>query len=438
MSKVLIVEDAEDLRFSLAATVRKEGYQVLEASFGAEALDILDKQIVSLVYLDIGLPDIDGIDLIPDIRDIAPDTEIVMLTGRNDADSAVRSLKAGAIDYIIKPFELLEFKNSLSRIMQGRKAARLSTLDGRQTGLNEIIGESHPVATMRETILTAGSVTAPVLITGETGTGKELVARAVHEHAPGRMGVFVKVDCGTLSGQVIESELFGHDKGAFTDAHAAKRGLVEIADGGTLFLDEITNLPVSLQPVLLRMIEESVFRRVGGLKDISIDIRIVAASNLNIPEQVKKGTFREDLYFRLNVIPITVPPLRKRGRDVLLLADHFINKFNVELRKNVKGLSPEAEQALLQGKWPGNVRELKNLIEREVLFSNSQWLSVSGCRASGDLTVGIKPVEGVELQTLAEVERKYIHKVLEATGRNKTRAAKILGISRTTLRSKIS
>lgn len=437
MSKVLIIEDAEDLRFSLAATVRREGYQVIEASSGAEALDILSKQIVSLVYLDIGLPDANGIDLIPDIRNIAPDAEIVMLTGKNDAKSAVRSLKSGAVDYIIKPFELLEFKHSLSRIMQGRKAARLRALNARQTELVDIIGESRPIKAMRETILTAGSAAAPVLITGETGTGKELVARAIHELAPGRMGIFVKVDCGTLSGQVIESELFGHDKGSFTDAHAAKRGLVEIADGGTLFLDEITNLPVSLQPVLLRMIEESVFRRVGGLKDISINIRIVAASNLDLPEEIRKGRFREDLYYRLNVIPVTVPPLRKRGRDVLFLADHFISRFNMELRKDIKGLSPNAEKDLLQRRWPGNVRELKNLIEREVLFSNSQWLSFSGRRSGDHVSADTEPVTE-ELTTLAEMERQYIHKVLAATGLNKTRAAKILGISRTTLRSKIS
>jgi len=437
MSKVLIVEDDQDLRFSLAGIVRKEGYQVLDASSGAEAVDILGKQIVALVYLDIGLPDIDGIDLIRDIRDVAPDAEIIMLTGRNDADSAVRSLKAGAIDYIIKPFELIEFKHSLGRVMQGRKTAQLSSLAGRQAGMADIIGESRPVEELRQTIRTAGSVTAPVLIVGETGTGKELVARAIHENTPGRPGVFVKVDCGTLAAQVIESELFGHDKGAFTDAHATTRGLVEVADGGTLFLDEITNLPFSLQPILLRIIAESVFRRVGGLKDISVDVRIIAASNLNIQQQVKEGKFREDLYYRLNVIPIAPPPLRKRGRDVLLLANHFLHKYRMELRKDIKGLSPATEQAFLLRQWPGNVRELKNLIEREVLFSNSRWLSISRRPANDDSRAGPEPAEG-ELQTLAEMERKYIHKVLAATGRNKTRAAKILGISRTTLRDKIS
>ena len=437
MSKVLIVEDSEDLKFSLAAIVRKEGYQVLDAGSGAEAVDILGKHIVDLVYLDIGLPDVDGIDLIPDIRDVAPDAEIVMLTGRNDAESAIRSLKAGALDYILKPFELIEFKHSLSRIMQGRMAARLRSLDGRLTGTADIIGESRPMEELRQTILTAGSVTAPVLIIGETGTGKELVARAIHEHTTGRQGVFVKVDCGTLSAQVIESELFGHDKGSFTGADTAKRGLVELADGGTLFLDEISNLPISLQPVLLRMIEESIFRRVGGLKDIAVDIRIVAASNLNILEQIKEGNFREDLYYRLNVIPIAPPPLRKRGNDVLLLANHFIQKYSAELRKDIKGLTPETEQAFLQSHWPGNVRELKNLIERGVLFSTGQWLSLFGRRASDGLKASSESTDE-ELHTLAEMERKYIFKVLEATNQNKTRAAKILGISRTTLRDKIS
>lgn len=437
MSKVLIVEDAEDLRFSLAVIVRKQGYHVLEASSGAEALDILGKHIVGLVYLDIGLPDVDGIDLIPDIRGVAPDAEIVMLTAKNDADSAVRSLKAGALDYILKPFELIEFKHSLSRIMQGRRAAQLNSLEAKQVGIADLIGESRPMDELRRTILTAGSVTSPALIIGETGTGKELVARAIHEHTPGRRGVFVKVDCGTLAAQVIESELFGHDKGAFTDAHATKKGLVEMADGGTLFLDEITNLPVSLQPVLLRIIEDSVFRRVGGVKDISVDVRIIAASNLNIKEQVTLGNFREDLYYRLNVIPVAIPPLRMRGRDVLLLADHFIHKYSAEMRKNIKGLSPDTEQVFLQSGWPGNVRELKNLVEREVLFANSQWVSVSG-HLAGDVLTAANAAEEDKLHTLAEMDRKYILKVLEATGQNKTRAAKILGISRTTLRDKIS
>ena len=436
MSRVLIVEDAADLRFALAGVVRRAGYQVLEASSGAEAVELLHRHLVGLVYLDIGLPDADGIELIQDIRAAAPTADIVMLTGRNDADSAVRSLKAGAMDYILKPFELIEFKQSLARSMEGRRAAQLSLLAGQEAGGNEIIGESRPMEELRQKIRTAAMVTAPVLIAGETGTGKELVARAIHAQASGRRGLFVKVDCGTLTAGVIESELFGHDQGAFTDARAAKQGLVELADGGTLFLDEISNLPVSLQPVLLRMIEESVFRRVGGVKDIGVDLRIVAASNLSIPEQVRRGSFREDLYYRLNVIPLEVPPLRQRGRDILLLADCFIHRYARELRKEVKGLTPEAEAAFLRNPWPGNVRELKNLIEREVLFSRTPWLAVAGLSPAGGADA--LPTAGDELCSLAEMERRHIRRVLAATGGNKTRAAQILGISRTTLRDKLA
>ena len=437
MSRVLIVEDNPDLRFSLAAVVRRAGYQALEASSRAEAVELLSRWLVGLVYLDIGLPDADGIELIPEIRSVAPAVDIVMLTGRNDADSAVRSLKAGAVDYILKPFELFEFKQSLARVMQARRAARLSALAVQDAGAVEIIGESRPVEELRHKIITAGSVTSPVLISGETGTGKELVARAIHAHTPGRRGLFVKVDCGTLTAGVIASELFGHDRGAFTDAHTAKNGLVEVADGGTLFLDEITNLPLALQPVLLRMIEESVFRRVGGVKDIAVDLRIVAASNLNLLEQVRRGAFREDLYYRLNVIAIETPPLRRRGEDILLLAGYFIHKYARELRKEVKGLTPETEAAFLGARWPGNVRELKNLIEREVLFANSPWLSVVGQGPSSPAPLLCAP-EAEPLCSLAVMERRYIHRVLEATGQNKTRAAQILGISRTTLRDKIS
>lgn len=436
MSKILIVEDDNDLRHSLAVLVRKEKYQVLEAGSGAEALEIMENQVVGLVYLDIGLPDVDGIDLIADIREEAPGTDIVMLTGRNDAESAVRSLKAGALDYILKPFDLLEFKHSLNRIMQGRRATQLRSLDCRAKGMSDIIGESAPIRELHKNIKTAGSVTSPVLITGETGTGKELVARAIHENTLNRRGLFVKVDCGTLASQVIESELFGHDKGAFTDAHAAKAGLVEIADGGTLFLDEITNLPLSLQPVLLRMIEESVFRRVGGLKDIAVDIRIIAASNLDIRDQVKKGQFRQDLFYRLDVIPIVVPPLRERGRDILLLADHFIRRFSLEMQRDINGLSPQSESYFLKHRWPGNVRELKNLIEREVLFASSNWLTVEQGRRRTDTESDSFP--GEDDLSLAEMERRYIIKVLDSVAQNKTRAAKILNISRTTLRGKIS
>ncbi|MBU0729599.1 MAG: sigma-54 dependent transcriptional regulator [Proteobacteria bacterium] len=434
MGKILIVEDSEDLCFTLENIVRKEGFSVFAGNSGTRALEILSNQIIDLVFLDIGLPDIDGITLISSIHEISPDTDIVMLTGMNDANSALQSLKAGAIDYMLKPFELIEFKHNLHRIMQGRKAIKLTNLECRESGIENILGVSKPIKKLKQEIKTAARVGAPVLISGETGTGKELVARAIHSLSGDRRGVFVKVDCGTLSANVIESELFGHEKGAFTDAGKDKRGLVETADGGTLFLDEIGNLPLALQPVLLRLIEESTFRRVGGVKDIHVAVRVIAATNINIEKEVKQGKFREDLFYRLNVIPVKLPPLRVRDKDILLLADYFIRKFAGEMKKKIKGMAPEAEKALLSQSWPGNVRELKNLIEREVIFCNKDWLILDHLIAKDDTYIDLDPEE---LLTLEQMERKYIMQVLAAASNNKTQAAKILNISRTTLRDKL-
>jgi transcriptional regulator with PAS, ATPase and Fis domain len=279
----------------------------------------------------------------------------------------------------------------------------------------------------------AAEVDSPVLITGETGTGKELVARAIHESRSKKNGVFVKVDCGTLSANLIESELFGHDKGAFTDALCDKKGLVEVADDGTLFLDEIGNLPISLQPKLLRLIEESIFRRVGGIKDIKVKIRIIAATNADIEREIDKGHFREDLYYRLNVIPVELPPLRDRGDDILLLAGQFLHSFNRDLKKDIKGIAPSAHEAMLAYDWPGNIRELRNLIEREVIFCKTGWLTATGLRAASPAA----SLPDDQLVTLRENERRYIRKILNYTNNNKSKAARILEISRTTLREKL-
>ncbi|RPH40610.1 MAG: sigma-54-dependent Fis family transcriptional regulator, partial [Desulfobulbaceae bacterium] len=263
MGAVLIVDDMEDLRFSLASLVKKEGYSVSTAADGAGALEVAASSIIDLIFLDIGLPDTDGIRLIGRLKEIVPDVDIVMLTGINDAKTAVDSLRAGAVDYIVKPFDIIEFRSTLRRIMQSRLMGKKALLETREVGLDRIIGTCEAMRRVKETILMASEVDAPVLVTGETGTGKELAARAVHDCRNHQSGVFVKVDCGTPSANLIESELFGYDKGAFTDAKTDKKGLVEVANGGTLFLDEIGNLPISLQPKLLRLIEESTFRKVG-------------------------------------------------------------------------------------------------------------------------------------------------------------------------------
>ncbi|MBU0484812.1 MAG: sigma-54 dependent transcriptional regulator [Proteobacteria bacterium] len=435
MGKVLIVDDLEDLRFSLVKIVSNEGYTPFEAATGAEALEIVSNQLIDLIFLDIGLPDINGIELISRIREITVDAEIVMLTGVNDTQTVVRSLKSGAVDYILKPFDLMEFKHILHRLMQSRLTSLRNILAGAEKDINSILGQSREILRLKEEINIASEVKAPVLITGETGTGKELVARAVYSQAKQKSGIFVKVDCGTLSASLIESELFGYEKGAFTDARSNKKGLVEMADGGTLFLDEIGNLPVQLQPNLLRLIEESTFRRVGGLKDLSVNVRIIAATNNDLQEEVAKGNFREDLFFRLNVIRLNVPPLRARKEDILLLADFFLHQFAKEIKKQIKGLAPEAEKAILDHKWPGNIRELKNCIEREVIYCRSEWLSMEGFTPHKSLAT-TNPAED-SLLPLDEIVRRHIQKVLAATNNNKTAAARILGISRTTLRDKL-
>ncbi|MDT8334716.1 MAG: sigma 54-interacting transcriptional regulator, partial [Desulfurivibrionaceae bacterium] len=271
MGKVLIIEDSEDLRLSLRDLVGKAGCTPFTAATGAEGLRQLECQLIDVVFLDIGLPDADGIELISVIHDLAPDVDIVMLTGNDDARSAVNSLKSGAVDYILKPFDLVEFRHILNRLMAGRLSARQETLASREkSGTVNLIGNSRGMIQLKDDIQTAAQVRVPVLVTGETGTGKEMVARAIHRLAGAGAGVFAKVDCGTLSASIIEAELFGSEKGAYTDARETRKGLVEIADGGVLFLDEIGNLPLALQPKLLRLVEESTFRRVGGVKDIQV------------------------------------------------------------------------------------------------------------------------------------------------------------------------
>jgi len=437
MGKVLIVEDTDDVRQVISDIVKTEGYSVFTAENGAEAIAALEGNVVDLVFLDIGLPDVNGIELIPTIRKLGRDVEIVMLTSNNDARSAVNSLKAGAVDYILKPFELIEFKNILNRLMVNRMSLRQARVDSRSSGRTaDLLGNSRKMLRLKEDIATAAAVKAPVLITGETGTGKELVARALHFHGGKGNGVFVKVDCGTLAANIIESELFGHEKGAFTGAAGARTGLVELADGGTLFLDEIGNLPLELQPKLLRLIEEYTFRRVGGSKDIRVNVRVVAATNDDVVEMCRQGRFREDLYYRLNVVNLRIPPLRDREQDVLQLADHYLHHFAGEMKKNVKGFTPEAEEMLLAHDWPGNVRELKNFLERSVIYCKGERISIVGLDGAvgeiRDNIFGNQPV------TLKVMEENYIRHILKSAGNNKSMAARILGISRTTLRDKIN
>lgn len=435
MGSILIVDDMEDMRYSLSNIVTKEGYSIFSAGSGADCLEILRGHIIDLVFLDIGLPDSDGIKLIPIIKNINREIDIVMITGVNEAKSAVEALKEGAIDYIVKPFDIIEFKSSLNRIMQSTLMRKKAHLNRQENGLDKIICSSDAMKPVQKAIYMAAEVNASVLITGETGTGKELVAQAIHEQGleHNKSGVFVKVDCGTLSENLVESELFGYDKGAFTDATRDKKGLVEMANGGTLFLDEIGNLPISLQPKLLRLIEDSTFRKIGGLKDIKVQIRIIAATNCDIEKEIGKGRFREDLYYRLNIIPIVLPPLRDRADDILLLANYFLHRFKKEMRKSIRGFTPGGCSAMLAHMWPGNVRELKNLIEREVIFCKNEWLTMR-CLQPDHGNIGS---EANTIVSLKEMEKLYIKEVLRKSSNNKSKAARLLGISRTTLREKL-
>ena len=437
MGNVLIVEDNEDLRHVLVKLVKKQNLRAFAAETGAAALQIVNSNIIDLVFLDIGLPDMNGITLIEEIHHINADCEIVMLTAANDARSAVDSLKAGAVDYLLKPFELLEFRHILNRVMAGRLAAKKARLEAADNdNVYSMIGISASMERLKADIGTAAGVRSSVLVTGETGTGKELVARAIHASMGEGKGVFVKIDCGALSAHIVESELFGHEKGAFTDAGQAKKGLVEIADGGVLFLDEIGNLPLELQPKLLRLLEDSTFRRVGGVHDITVQVKVIAATNADIEQKVRKGGFREDLYYRLNVLHLHVPPLRERPKDVLLLADFYLRSFARELKKDIRGLTPDMEQVFCAYSWPGNVRELKNCLERAVIYSHGNRISSEAFRGISGPSLCSNGTEA-KLIPLREMEGKYIRKVLESTGNNKSEAARILGISRTTLRDKL-
>lgn len=436
MGKVLVVEDSSDLLLVLRDVVAREGYVVFTAETGAEALAVARNQVLDLVFLDIGLPDINGIELISLLQLQTPEVEVVMLTAVNDARTAVDALKSGASDYILKPFDLVEFRKLLNRLMAARLSSRQLQIDSREKGRGvELLGQSPVMVALRQHIATAAVVKAPVLICGETGTGKELVARALHGKSGS--GIFVKVDCGTLSTGIIESELFGYEKGAFTDARETRKGLVEIADGGILFLDEIGNLPMPLQPKLLRLIEESTFRRVGGVNDIQVNVRIVAATNVNIEEEIRQGRFREDLFYRLNVITLTPPALRQRRDDILLLADHYLRFYAGEMNKRILGFTPETEEALVAYDFPGNVRELKNLIERAVIYSQGERLTLVGLHGRPATTENSGTQLATELMSLKEIELRHIQQVLTATSQNKSHAARILGISRATLREKL-
>jgi len=365
--KVLVIDDEEGIRKSLGGILREEGYKVDTASTLSTARKKVSEEFFHVIVLDVWMPDGDGIEFIDTLKELSPDSVIVVITGHGNVDMAVKAIKKGAYDFIEKPF-------SMDRFLLTVKHAALEYTGGRRVGEQEeieLIGNSKPIREIRKTISKIARSRASVLILGESGTGKELVAKLIHKESM-RSGQFVDINCAAIPNELVESELFGYEKGAFTGAVGRKKGKLELADGGTLFLDEIGDMDLRAQAKLLRVIETGSFTRLGGSQKIEVDVRLVSASNKNLLEEVREGRFREDLYYRISVFILELPPLRERGEDIVLLAEYFLKKFSIEYGKECKSLSDEAKEALMNHRWKGNVRELKNLMERVVILCDEE------------------------------------------------------------------
>jgi DNA-binding NtrC family response regulator len=439
---ILVVDDEELIRWSLGERLRSEGYEVLEAGTGAVALEKLAEG-VDLVLLDYKLPDIDGVAVLRKIKEFDQDILVILLTGFATVETAVEAMKLGAYHFANKPFNLDEVVTTVERALETtrlrREVRRYRTNAARPFGLHSIVGSSPAMAALRQLVSrVATSPASTVLLSGESGTGKDLVAKIIHYTSERASRPFMNITCSALPEHLLESELFGHERGAFTDARLQKRGLLETADGGTVFLDEIGEMVPALQAKLLRVLEEKAFKRVGGAHDIRVDVRVIAATNRNLEEEVAKLRFRSDLYYRLNVVPIALPPLRAHAEDVPLLVEYFIDSFNSEFRKHVHGASPAAYAVLEHYGWPGNVRELRNVVERAMLLSDAERLEgrdfAALSTAAGTGEDFELPAKGVDLETF---ERSMVVQALKRAAGNQTKAAALLGLNRDQIRYRI-
>jgi two-component system, NtrC family, response regulator PilR len=447
-ARILVVDDERSMRELLAIVLGREGYEVVVAENGRQALDELERRPVDLLISDIHMPDMTGLDVLRTAKGMNPDLAGIMVTAFASTETAIEALRMGAYDYIHKPFNVDELKIVVLGALERRRLRRENVLLKRALGerhqFSNIIGRSESMLAVFELIETIAQTTSTVLVTGESGTGKELAARAIHFNSARKDRPFVAVNCGALTETLLESELFGHVRGAFTGAATNKKGLIEVAERGTIFLDEIGEMSPLMQVKLLRVLQERVFRRVGGTDEIAADIRIITATNRDLSQMVAESKFREDLYYRINVIPLHLPPLRERGEDIPILADHFVTRFAAELGKPVQGLAAESLSLLVQYHWPGNIRELENAMERAVALERTPVILAASLpaavRAAG-AGAGQPPVEDVlESDTLPdsgfdlerhvrEIERQYITEALRRTDGVKVKAAELLGMS---------
>ena len=439
---ILVVDDEDLIRWSLRERLKTEGYAVREAGTGADAMDIF-KEGVDLVLLDYRLPDTDGLTLLREMKALNPEVLVVLLTSFVSVETAVEAMKLGAYHFANKPFNVDDVAAIVARALETtrlrREVKQLRENEARPYSLRAIVGESPVMDNLRQLVAkVAASPASTVLLTGESGTGKDLVAKTIHYSSARASRPFMNITCSALPEQLLESELFGHERGAFTDARMQKRGLLESAEGGTVFLDEIGEMVPALQAKLLRFLEEKSFKRVGGASDIRVDVRVVAATNRNLEEQVAKGGFRSDLYYRLNVLPIRLPALREHAEDVPGLVRFFIDTFNSEFKKKITGASSAAETLLRNYGWPGNVRELRNVVERAMLLVEGQRLEV---KDFGALNAGAASSDGFELPAagvdLEAIERSLVAQALRRAGGNQTKAAALLGINRDQMRYRI-
>ncbi|MCL4478022.1 MAG: sigma-54 dependent transcriptional regulator [Deltaproteobacteria bacterium] len=436
---IMIVDDEESVRDSLSIWLEEDGYEVLAVESGKRALEEITKKGWSLLLVDLKMPEMDGLQFLAEVKKILPEIPIIIMTAYATVETAVKAIKDGAYDYLMKPFEPEEISMTIKKIMKQQELEQeniyLKKELAKQFQFQELISKNKRMHDIFELVKTVAKTNITVLIHGESGTGKELIARAIHAESLRKDGPFITVSCASLTETLLENELFGHERGAFTGATSTVKGRFELSDGGTLFLDEIGDISLKLQMDLLRVIETKEFTRLGGTIPVKTDVRIISATNKDLIKAIEENKFREDLYYRLNVITIELPPLKERPEDIPLLVQHMIEKFNIETNKRVERVDEEAMAILMQYHWPGNIRELKNVIERSVVLARDNIITkkeIGNC-------IRLEPdkLEKSQDMSLTNVEKKHIYKVLMDNGWNISKSADILGIDRTTLYKKI-